>query len=340
MGLLRILLALSVALAHAGVPAMVGGRTAVQAFFLISGYLVSFMLIEQHRARSYRDFLLSRWKRIYRPYALAAAATLAAVLATGDGGRLIPHDVRDMAVQLANLTLIGQDWLILTPGPTDGFLLPQAWSLGTELTFYAVAPFLVTRPRFMLIALVCSVALRGVMIWSGPGNHDPWTYRFFPTELALFLAGAASHQLWLAGQPKLSARAAAVMTIALAAAVTLFTLSPFTPLPSSLLLLGAIAIGLPALFAIDGHWPWSRAAGEVSFPFYLLHPLAFYLLAPSSGIAICIAILACAIGSVAMLYAVGRYKLAEHPREILGGNVIDFGDSRRDRSDEPLRDVA
>jgi hypothetical protein len=38
--------------------------------------------------------------------------------------------------------------------------------------------------------LAASLALRGVLIATGIGLGDPWTYRFFPTELALFLLGS------------------------------------------------------------------------------------------------------------------------------------------------------
>jgi hypothetical protein len=33
------------------------------------------------------------------------------------------------------------------------------------------------------------------LIHLGIGTKDPWTYRFFPTELALFLIGALAHQV-------------------------------------------------------------------------------------------------------------------------------------------------
>ena len=79
----------------------------------------------------------------------------------------------------------------------QGLLVPQAWTLGVEITFYLVAPFVLRSPRRLLALLAASLALRAVLIATGIGLSDPWTYRFFPAELALFLAGALSHQILL-----------------------------------------------------------------------------------------------------------------------------------------------
>ena len=115
---------------------------------------------------------------------------------------------------LSNLFIVGQDWLmffgiehssLLFTGSFahsdvplyQGLLVPQAWTLGVEITFYLVAPFVLRSPRRLLALLAASLALRAVLIATGIGLNDPWTYRFFPAELALFLAGALSHQILL-----------------------------------------------------------------------------------------------------------------------------------------------
>ena len=71
-------------------------------------------------------------------------------------------------------------------------LSAPAWTLGVELAFYLFAPFLVRRHTLVIVALICvSILLRLAAAGSGL-NHDPWTYRFFPFELALFLWGVVA----------------------------------------------------------------------------------------------------------------------------------------------------
>ena len=48
----------------------------------------------------------------------------------------------------------------------------------------------------MIGLLVAALALRVVLLKMVVGWSDPWSYRFFPTELALFLLGSASWH-WL-----------------------------------------------------------------------------------------------------------------------------------------------
>ena len=52
MGTIRLLLALAVVLSHSYGYLLVGGRLAVQMFYIISGYLISYILIE---AKSYHS---------------------------------------------------------------------------------------------------------------------------------------------------------------------------------------------------------------------------------------------------------------------------------------------
>src|SRR5689334_3227085 len=63
------------------------------------------------------------------------------------------------------------------------FLIIPAWTVGLELMYYLIAPFLVRRSFYIiLILIVLSMALRVILIRKGLFN-DPWSYRFFPTEL-------------------------------------------------------------------------------------------------------------------------------------------------------------
>ncbi|MFZ6693376.1 hypothetical protein [Undibacterium sp. SXout20W] len=94
------------------------------------------------------------------------------------------------AHQLVFSTDFSKSEIVLFPA----LLVPQAWTLGVELSFYLIAPFILREKRTMLMLLALSLCVRVYLLYIGLGEHDPWTYRFFPTELAFFLLGALSHQ--------------------------------------------------------------------------------------------------------------------------------------------------
>src|SRR5581483_8309273 len=115
---------------------------------------------------------------------------------------------------LSNLLLLGQDWVMFLgvqdgrlaffsdfkrsdPMLYTGLLVPQAWTLGVELSFYLIAPWVLKDVRRVLALLSLSLALRVALVLTGIGLQDPWTYRFFPTELALFLVGALAQRYLL-----------------------------------------------------------------------------------------------------------------------------------------------
>ena len=84
--------------------------------------------------------------------------------------------------------------------------VPQGWTIGLELLFYAMAPFIVRRPIWV-IGLFCvfSLAFRlGMMALGFSG--EAWNRTLFPSELIYFLLGVLGYRLYLIlPQLKLSA---------------------------------------------------------------------------------------------------------------------------------------
>jgi len=82
MGMLRTLLALSVVLDHLGggtTDWLVGGRLAVQLFYVISGFLISYVLTAtDHYRGAPGRFYANRALRLYPVYLAVAALTLLA----------------------------------------------------------------------------------------------------------------------------------------------------------------------------------------------------------------------------------------------------------------------
>ncbi|MCY1522857.1 Acyltransferase family protein [compost metagenome] len=300
MGFLRTLLALSVVLDHLGggnADHLVGGRLAVQLFYVISGFLISYVLTATDRYQGATGkFYANRFLRLFPIYLAVASMTLLAHALSG-GAFFRFYDALPFSAELflvlSNIFIMGQDWLMFfgiehsqlaftgsfarSEVPLyQGLLVPQAWTLGVEMSFYLVAPFVLGSPRRLLTLLVMSLALRGVLIASGIGQSDPWTYRFFPTELALFLIGSLSHQVLL---PRYKAWARKAKLLPEAGTALLFGycllhfsigINPTVRDGLAVLLFAAL---LPLTFLFQSRHRLDRAIGELSYPIYICHSL-------------------------------------------------------------------
>ena len=65
-------------------------------------------------------------------------------------------------------------------------LIPPAWSLGAEVQFYLLAPFLLIWPKRLLLAGLLSLGVYLTAL-SGFINSDWYGYRLLPGVLMFFL---------------------------------------------------------------------------------------------------------------------------------------------------------
>ncbi|ARP87743.1 acyltransferase family protein [Bordetella genomosp. 9] len=303
MGLLRTLFALSVVLDHSPFHQgnlLVGGRLAVQLFYVISGFLISYILNVNDVYRSTGRFYGNRLLRLFPSYLAVAAAALVLNAAANpeflDVYRRSPNS-GDLALVLANLFIFGQDWIMFagiksgvltfTGSFADsdvplykGLLVPQAWTLGVELSFYLIAPFILRSMRAVAVLFLASLALRAVLMHMGLAQTDPWTYRFFPLELALFLAGALSHRLLLPLWQRWSARVRYLPEAATALFVV-YAIFHFSVTINhnvrDALALAVFAAILPLAFIHQARHRLDKKIGQLSYPIYISHSVAILL---------------------------------------------------------------
>ena len=280
MGLLRTFYALSVVLYHAW-PAtfvFVGGQNAVQCFlhnFRISDFL-------HHRRTAHATaalgaFYLSRYLRLYPIYILVAGLSLAALLAVHEKSFLHVYQASPAsAVALlvfSNLFLFGQDWvmfcaiqnhaLVLVTNFNhsevllyQGQIIHPSWTLGIELSFYAIAPFVLPRRWLVFSLLAASLLLRLVFIHLGFGTRDPWSYRFFSDgarAVSRRCTGATDSSCRSAGDFELRCRAryATRRLIFLLAFSAAYFLIPLDEIYKRIVLLGVFAVLVPFHFSIS-----------------------------------------------------------------------------------------
>ncbi|WNG92314.1 acyltransferase family protein [Mycobacterium sp. ITM-2016-00318] len=135
-----------VVLFHAGVPHMAGGFVGVDVFFVISGFLITGLLLrefERNGRVSFRGFYARRARRIIPPAAVTIMATAIAVWF------LMPMlsvfrqalDLLAATMNIANWRFIaaGKDYLA---GASDDSVATHFWSLSIEEQFYFIWPVL------------------------------------------------------------------------------------------------------------------------------------------------------------------------------------------------------
>jgi peptidoglycan/LPS O-acetylase OafA/YrhL len=259
-------------------------------FYVISGFYMGLVLTEKYRGAGWRwRFYVSRYTRLMPAYLLVLGA---AYLYFGGGifNRPIVSGA-DVAFVVANLSLVGIDltaFYTITPDlPAAGQLLvPQAWSLGIELSFYLVVPALVVMRTRALVAL----AIIGLLARLAVMGADVYVQqRIFPLELYFFVLGLLAHRAYV----KLPAMDAGIGAGALTLGLALVALPAhfnaykgWSP-ESALLFTAAFAVLLPFIFAYTRDWAVDRAVGELSYPVYLVHMLVANVIASSQpGIAL------------------------------------------------------
>ena len=166
---------------HAGLPFLPGGFIGVDVFFVISGFLITGLLIrelEQHGTISLSRFYARRAKRLLPATAvvLTATALLTWLTAPVVQWRAFGTDITGAALYVVNWVLAGRavDYLAEGVGVSP---VQHFWSLAVEEQFYIVWPLLLVlvamwlrrrpgaRPRAVMAAGILLVILPS-FIWS------------------------------------------------------------------------------------------------------------------------------------------------------------------------------
>lgn len=319
MGLLRTILALLVVGSH--LHAFGGAAFAVKAFFIISGFYMALVIDTRYWALPVTSFYASRLLRLLPLYWIIGLLTLIAEIVLVPRGQYFDKLASPLAygagldisslplpiiayVGVSLVTMLGLDtglWLgfdrvggavsiapNFAPGATSVVALnpvPQGWTIGLELLFYALAPFIVRR-SIWLIGLLCifSVAFRlGLMALGFSG--EPWNRTLFPSELIYFLLGVLGYRLFVI-VPRLKLPAGAETVFALAVPAIAIIYWPVEHFIRGSLVWHLwdtapfliIAAGIPFLFKLTKDNALDANIGELSYPIYICHVLIIGLI--------------------------------------------------------------
>jgi len=313
MGILRVLLALFVVIDHSSAISVFhlpGGVFAVKVFFIISGFYMTMILSKKYTGPgSYGLFISNRFLRIYPIYWVVVGLTVGISFISffifNDWMRLTPYiayndfmNIKTLAfLGLTNIFLFGQDLVmflglnldkgsmfftnnfVATNPQLHNFLfIPQAWTIGLELLFYLIAPFIVRRKlRVILLIIAGSFLLRGYIYFNLGMHYDPWTYRFFPNELALFLFGTISYHIYNYIYKNPINMIFNKIIVFIYFSILIF----YKYLPNfeysidvkSVLFYILTALCIPSIFLLTKNSKLDNRIGDLSYPIYIVHML-------------------------------------------------------------------
>ncbi len=315
MGILRFILALSVVIAHATAIfgcSIVGSQVAVQSFYIISGFYMSLILNEKYikENNSYWLFLSNRFLRLYPIYWCVLLLTLLYAIALAGyskGEHLSSLGIYvtyfnsmgfgSFALLLfSNVFIFFQDVILFlgfdsssgnlfftsnfqntNPALYRFILLPQAWTIALEMSFYFIAPFIVKREIKVVILLMIVSLLIRFMISNNGLDHDPWSYRFFPSELVFFLLGNLSYRSYKKIHPL---KIKSLYLNLIFCTLILFTMSyEWLVFPFKMFwYFFCFFVSIPFVFEASKRWKWDAMMGELSYPIYISHLFILTLL--------------------------------------------------------------
>lgn len=284
-----------VVLFHFGVPGFAGGFVGVDIFFVISGFLMTNILIKKlenpHQKFSIWDFYLARAKRIV-PALLVLCITLLAL-----GWLMLPpQDYRSLGMHTLTSVLFAsniQYWReagYFDAASHDKWLL-HTWSLSVEWQFYVLLPLLlwgvwrwwpgrVYAVRCLSLVFLASL---GLSVWLTTQKPEA-AFFLLPTRawemlaggLVALLAGGGAVPRWLTGK----ARAVEALGVAMIA-LSVATANPLH-WPGAAAMLPVLGTALVLLAQRADSWFTAPAVlqrlGDWSYSIYLWHwPIAVAL---------------------------------------------------------------
>lgn len=281
---------------HAGFPGFSGGYVGVDVFFVLSGYLITSLLLNEIEGSGRMDlvrFYARRARRLFPALALVILVTIGAsfIIFSPIEQRLISMTAVATNLYVSNLYFAVKAMDYHAPNAQLNPLL-HTWSLGIEEQFYLVWPlllFIVLRSKYrasqmpnsrrrvivvMILVAVASLALSFVVTKFRP----PWAFYSLPTRAWEFAMGALA--IFIAGNNRtVYVRVAGWIGLALLL-VSVVMFSKATPFPG---IAALVPVGGTAALLWSGSrgsrigvskflsWSGLQKLGRISYSWYLWH---------------------------------------------------------------------
>ncbi len=327
---IRAVAILAVVAYHVGLPGFSGGFVGVDVFFVLSGYLITGLLIREAGSPgglSFRRFYARRLRRLLPVSAVVLLVTLllGALLYSPIEMRTVSSTAAAVALYVSNFVFASRSVSYLGAGTLGADPYLHTWSLAVEEQFYLVWPLFIAvlvwlgtrfgaRRRVLMGGIVAMAVGSFVMCVYLAGTHHGWAFFASPPRFWEFAIGG------LAGLAPVSwfvrTRVATVLTVvgAVAIAVPIVAYGASTPFPGTTTLVPVVGTVMLLLAGAAGVETWVgrplrvRPAlwfGEHSYSWYLWHWPALIFAAvlwPSAGLPLKTAAVIVALGASVLTY--------------------------------------
>lgn len=287
---LRAIAILLVIAAHFGIPGFNAGFIGVDIFFVISGRLITSILVREHENHGRINlprFYANRLRRLFPALALTVIVSSVAVYYLLSTTRQVgqSHAAAAAIVWLSNVYFTFADVNYFGQELASNIFL-HTWSLGVEEQFYLVWPLLLLlvlgltaklgRRLLLAILVMVFIASLATCLWLAPQQPN-FAFYMMPTRAWQFAAGGLT---WLLSKQASSAQNHVAGVIGLALLLlALLIINPHTLYPSALALLPTLATcALLWAGTATGQitqrllsLPWMQRIGGLSYSWYLWH---------------------------------------------------------------------
>jgi len=253
---LRALAVIPVMLYHAGFKSFSGGFVGVDVFFVISGYLITYIILSEKESGTFSliNFYERRARRILPAlfFVMLMCIPVAWVL-------LLPNDLNNFSKSLVSVCLFISNILFWRGG---GYFedavelnpLIHTWSLSVEEQYYVLFPIFISifwkfgkRTLFALLAIIAIISL-SVCEW-GAYNNPVMTFFLLPTRGWEIAIGAFTSVLFTKqkGDNKTLNQLFSVIGLCMIL-VSIFSFDKSTPFPSLYTIIPTVGASLIILF--------------------------------------------------------------------------------------------
>ena len=156
--------------------------------------------------------------------------------------------------------------------------------------------------------IAASLMLRMLLQAAFGLSGQPWSFRFFPSEIALFMAGSLGYCVASSRSETQRRLAKTLLSLAAASLFVSLAINRWDGIPrlASLSLLALVIVGVPRLFEMTRDIAWDKYVGELSYPLYICHFLFGWMLLPNTLPGVYLAILLSLGASVALYHLIDR----------------------------------
>lgn len=282
---LRALAVIPVILFHAGFATFSGGFVGVDIFFVISGYLITTIIVAEMEQGSFSllNFYERRARRILPALFFMMLCTLLFAWLW-----MLPRDFKSFSQSLVAVPLFASNFLFwLTSGyfDTESELKPllQTWSLAVEEQYYILFPPLLMLTwklgkKWIALLLLLTATASLILAQMHSKNDPSFAFYLLPTRGFEILIGALI-SLYINDKPLTASTSHSLSLTGLALVLyAIFTFDKKTPFPSLYTLIPTIGAGLILVFAnnknLVGKFLGSKllvGIGLISYGSYLWH---------------------------------------------------------------------